>query len=235
MSWTTEAFAATGWRVGWLIGPPSIIQPTLAASTRIVFCTNSPLQEAAASGLEQAKRRRYFEIQLAEYVERRAVLTDAFDKLGMRYTLPEGSYFILLVSNELQISDFFTLLTRFSRISPTSNFPMTSPSRKVSRAEVGILGVFRMLGISYTWLLISILRACWFIALEIGVSSIPVSEVSNTLDTLFVKIFSKLVIQFYCEEHANIGESYARFAFCKDLDTLRKAAERLQGLKKYLQ
>jgi kynurenine aminotransferase len=93
-----EAFAATGWRVGWLIGPESIIKPTLAASTRIVFCTNSPLQEATAAGLEEAKERQFFEKQLAEYVERRKVLTDAFDKLKMKYTLPEGSYFVLLVS-----------------------------------------------------------------------------------------------------------------------------------------
>jgi len=94
----TEAFAATGWRIGWLIAPKSIIQPTLAASTRIVFCTNSPLQEAAASGLEQAKDRKFFEIQRTEYEERRKILCDAFNDLGLKYTLPEGSYFILLVS-----------------------------------------------------------------------------------------------------------------------------------------
>jgi kynurenine aminotransferase len=94
----TEAFAATGWRVGWLIGPQSIIKPTLAASTRIVFCANSPLQEAAAAGFEQAKGRKFFELQCTEYAERRKVLTDAFDKLDMKYTLPEGGYFVLLVS-----------------------------------------------------------------------------------------------------------------------------------------
>lgn len=93
----SEAFAATGWRVGWLIGPPSIIQPTLAATTRIVFCTNSPLQEAAAAGLEQAKERKFFETQREEYLERRKILTDVFDRLGLKYTKPEGSYFVLLV------------------------------------------------------------------------------------------------------------------------------------------
>jgi kynurenine aminotransferase len=94
----SENFAATGWRVGWLIGPASIIQPTLAASTRIVFCSNSPFQEATASGLEQAAENRFFDIQRAEYIERREILMQAFDKLGMKYTVPEGSYFILLVS-----------------------------------------------------------------------------------------------------------------------------------------
>jgi kynurenine aminotransferase len=92
-----ESFAATGWRVGWLIAHPDIITPTLAASTRIVFCTNSPLQEAAAAGLEQAAERRFFETQLKEYQERRDVFVSAFDKLGVTYTLPEGTYFVLMV------------------------------------------------------------------------------------------------------------------------------------------
>ncbi|KAF8826632.1 hypothetical protein HHX47_DHR5000066 [Lentinula edodes] len=131
----TESFAATGWRVGWLFGPEYIIKPTLAATTRIVFCSNSPLQEAAAAGLEQVQERKFFETQTAEYAERRAVLTSCFDSLGLPYTNPEGSYFILL---------------------------------------------------------------------------------------------------FYCIEHANIGEVYARFAFCKDLDTLMHASERLEKLKQYI-
>ncbi|PPQ99041.1 hypothetical protein CVT24_003601 [Panaeolus cyanescens] len=174
-----KAFAATGWRVGWLIGPQSIIQPTLAATTRIVFCTNSPLQEAAAAGLEQAKERKFFETQREEYTERRKVLSDAFDELGLKYTQPEGSYFILLDISQVKFPEDYP-------------FPQS------------VLGRGRDF------------RACWFIAMEIGVSSIPVSE-------------------FYCEEHANIGEAYARFAFCKDLDTLREAAKRLHKLKDYLQ
>lgn len=84
--------------MGWLIGPPALIGPTLAASTRIVFCSVSPLQEAVAYGLEQIKERRFIELQVAEYTERRKILCDAFDRMAIKYTLPEGSYFILLVS-----------------------------------------------------------------------------------------------------------------------------------------
>ncbi|KAF9534179.1 pyridoxal phosphate-dependent transferase [Crepidotus variabilis] len=173
-----KSFAATGWRVGWLIGPKSIIQPTLAATTRIVFCTNSPLQEATAAGLEQADKHQFFETQRAEYLERRSILCEAFDKLGLKYTLPEGSYFVLLDVSKIEIPDEYT-------------FPETVSGR----------------GRDF--------RVAWWMAYEIGVSSIPVSE-------------------FYCDEHAHIGEAYARFAFCKDNDTLRKAAERLLGLAKYL-
>ncbi|KAI0082568.1 aminotransferase [Panus rudis PR-1116 ss-1] len=172
-----KMFAATGWRVGWLIGPESIIKPTLAATTRIVFCSNSPLQEAAAAGIEEARERGFFEKQLVEYEERRNILTDCFDKLGLRYTQPQGSYFILLDIYNIRWPDDYP-------------FPQSVEGR----------------GRDF--------KACWFIAMEVGVSSIPVSE-------------------FYCEEHVDIGERYARFAFCKDTTTLKQAAERLMNLKKY--
>jgi len=43
-------FYATGWRVGWLMGPAELIKPVAAAHTRICFTTVSPLQEACAVG-----------------------------------------------------------------------------------------------------------------------------------------------------------------------------------------
>jgi kynurenine aminotransferase len=91
-------FAATGWRVGWLIGTPDIIRPTLAATTRIVFATNSPLQEAAAAGLEKAHENQYLVKSVAEYAQRRDTLVKAFKELGLPYSHPEGTYFCLLVS-----------------------------------------------------------------------------------------------------------------------------------------
>jgi kynurenine aminotransferase len=77
-------------------------------------------------------------------------------------------------------------------------------------------------------------RASWFIALEIGVSSIPVSEVRVLYIRQIQSRSLPVACKFYCEQHARIGEKYTRFSFCKDVDTLKKAAERLQGLKKYM-
>ena len=38
---------------------------------------------------------------MKEYAERRDVLIKVFDELGMKYTLPQGSYFVLLVRRPL--------------------------------------------------------------------------------------------------------------------------------------
>lgn len=172
-----KSFACTGWRVGWLIGSTELITPTLAANTRIVFCSNTPMQEAAATGLEGAKERGFFEQQLKEYQERRDVFCAYLDKLGWQYSLPEGTYFVLLDVSKLKVPENYV-------------FPASLNGRGKD------------------------FKYAWFIAQEIGVSSIPVSE-------------------FYCEEHIHIGERFVRLAFCKDLDTLRKAGERLQKLKDY--
>lgn len=42
------------------------------------------------------------------------------------------------------------------------------------------------------------------------------------------------VTDFYDEAHWSLGEDYIRIAFCKDLDTLRQANERLLALKPYI-
>ena len=90
-----KSFAATGWRVGWVIGHEELIKATLAATVRIVFCVNSTAQEGAAVGLERAKEQNFFETQKKEYEERRNVLTKHLDHIGLPYTNPSGSYFIL--------------------------------------------------------------------------------------------------------------------------------------------
>ncbi|BGO88895.1 hypothetical protein NBRC10512_000527 [Rhodotorula toruloides] len=102
-----KTFASTGWRVGWTVGPPNLIQPLLAAHTRIVFSCNGPAQEAIAIGVEQAFENGFFADQIKAYEERKQVLLEGLDKLGLPYTIPEGAYFVLVNTSRLEIpSDF---------------------------------------------------------------------------------------------------------------------------------
>jgi kynurenine aminotransferase len=78
-----KSFSATGWRVGWCVGPANLIQPLMAAHTRIVFCVNSPAQEAVATGLTEAMENGFFQKQVGEYESRRKALCEGLDKLGL--------------------------------------------------------------------------------------------------------------------------------------------------------
>ncbi|KNE57821.1 hypothetical protein AMAG_04668 [Allomyces macrogynus ATCC 38327] len=98
-----KTFAVTGWRLGWALGPESIIQNILNAHTRIVFCANAPLQFAVADALHEANKRNYYATQVSEYAARREKLLACFKDLGLRVTVPDGSYFILVDTSRIAI------------------------------------------------------------------------------------------------------------------------------------
>ncbi|KAI9482646.1 MAG: pyridoxal phosphate-dependent transferase [Benjaminiella poitrasii] len=97
-----KSFAATGWRVGWLIGPQSLIQHAFAAQTRVVFCVNSPCQEAVAAGLEASLTSNIFQSQIDSYLQKRTLLAKVFDDLKLPYTMPEGAYYILVNTQKIK-------------------------------------------------------------------------------------------------------------------------------------
>lgn len=110
-----KSFSCTGWRIGWAIGAPHLITPTLAAHVRITFCVNSLAAEGAAMAFEGAQTNDFFNKQRAEYSVRRKELTDVLDELGMSYTMPYGSYFVLVDVSNLKIPTDFDLPEQVAR------------------------------------------------------------------------------------------------------------------------
>ncbi|KAL2046906.1 hypothetical protein N7G274_000924 [Stereocaulon virgatum] len=88
-------FYATGWRVGWLIGPEHLIKYVSAAHTRICYSSVSPLQEAAAVGFEDADKEGFWEQSKKEMKDKMTRFCSIFDELGLPYSDPEGGYFVL--------------------------------------------------------------------------------------------------------------------------------------------
>lgn len=177
-----KTFGCTGWRVGWLIGNPELINYSAAAHTRICFVANSPLQEATAIAFERAEAEGYYEKTCSEYLERRDVLQSTFDELGLPYTIPDGSYFILVNFSKVKI--------------PVSAREKAPESVTKGRAKDFLLS--------------------YWLCSELGVVAIPPTE-------------------FCTPDSAPYFEDYLRFAFCKELDTLQKARQKLLALKDYIQ
>ncbi|KAK3173064.1 hypothetical protein OEA41_006393 [Lepraria neglecta] len=88
-------FYATGWRVGWLIGPEHLIKYVSAAHTRICYSSVSPLQEAAAVGFEDADKEGFWDQSKKEMKDKMTRFCSIFDELGLTYSDPEGGYFVL--------------------------------------------------------------------------------------------------------------------------------------------
>lgn len=91
-----KLFYATGWRVGYLIGPEHLIKYVSAAHTRICFSSVSPLQEATAVAFEQANAHNFWEDSKKEMKAKMDSFNTIWDELGLPYSNPEGGYFVLV-------------------------------------------------------------------------------------------------------------------------------------------
>lgn len=98
-----KSFAATGWRVGWVQGPASLIKYVTAAHVRICFLSPAPLQQAVADAIIEARKNNYFEKTIDAYVKKYKLFTSVFDELGLPYTIAQGGYFLLVNFLKLRI------------------------------------------------------------------------------------------------------------------------------------
>lgn len=104
-----KSFAATGWRIGWVVSlNPSLLQYAAKAHTRICFASPSPIQEACAHSIDIALETNYFENMRKEYEKKFEIFTSVFDELGLPYTIPEGSYFVLVNFSKVKIPSDYT-------------------------------------------------------------------------------------------------------------------------------
>ncbi|KAL1864393.1 hypothetical protein VTK73DRAFT_5913 [Phialemonium thermophilum] len=98
-------FYATGWRVGWLMGPAELIQYVAAAHTRICYSSVSPLQEACAVGFEQADAEGFWDLCVRDMKAKMDRFNAVWHELGLPYSEPEGGYFVLVNMSKVKLPD----------------------------------------------------------------------------------------------------------------------------------
>ena len=98
----SKTYSITGWRLGYLIGPASVIEGARKVHDFLTVGAAAPLQEAAVAGLELPAD--YYESLCALYTEKRDHFLAGLDLIGLKHNVPQGTYFILI-----DISDFLAL------------------------------------------------------------------------------------------------------------------------------
>ncbi len=98
-----KTFSVTGWKIGWAIAPPEIIDAILKAHQWIPFTISTPCQEAVAVALEETQKGEYLPWLSRMYQAKRDILLHGLRAAGLTPHAPQGSYFILAETGHLPI------------------------------------------------------------------------------------------------------------------------------------
>lgn len=94
----SKTYSITGWRLGYVIAPPEIIDTVKKVHDFLTVGAAAPLQEAAVTGLKFGDD--YYRGLQTEYTEKRDLFLAGLDRIGIAHTVPEGAYYILLDVSE---------------------------------------------------------------------------------------------------------------------------------------
>ena len=99
----SKAFAMTGWRLGYVIANPQIIDRVKKVHDFLTVGAAAPLMEAAVVGLEFGDG--YYDELAAHYAHMKEVFVGGLKKLGLKYTDPQGAYYVLVDVSEFGVKD----------------------------------------------------------------------------------------------------------------------------------
>ena len=109
----SKTYSITGWRLGYIIAPPHIIEVAKKVHDFLTVGAAAPLQEAAVVGLRFPDD--YYRQLQAKYTEKRDLFLKGLDDIGITHTNPQGAYYVLLDISEFGFSsdlEFCEVLAR---------------------------------------------------------------------------------------------------------------------------
>ena len=89
----SKTYSITGWRLGYAIAPQNLMDRIKQYHDFNTVGAPSPLMEAACVGLEMPDS--YYEEFGAHYAHMKKLFTSGLDDIGIKYTDPQGAYFVL--------------------------------------------------------------------------------------------------------------------------------------------
>lgn len=94
----SKTYSITGWRLGYVIASPEVIDRVKKVHDFLTVGAAAPLQEAAVTGLNFGDG--YYADLQAKYTEKRSIFLKGLDDLKISHTEPQGAYYVLLDISE---------------------------------------------------------------------------------------------------------------------------------------
>jgi aminotransferase len=99
----SKTYSITGWRLGYIIAPPAVIDATRKVHDFLTVGAASPLQAAAVTALRFPDM--YYHELAAHYEAKRAFFLAALDHARLRYIVPDGAYYVMVDVTEFGVEN----------------------------------------------------------------------------------------------------------------------------------
>ena len=99
----SKTYSITGWRLGYVIAPEHIIDRVKKVHDFLTVGAAAPLMEAATEGLRFPDS--YYDGLRDHYTHMRDLFCDGLREFGLRFTKPQGAYYVLLDVSEYGVTD----------------------------------------------------------------------------------------------------------------------------------
>ena len=147
-----KTFSATGWKVGWAIGPSHLVKAVTAVQQWVNFSAATPNQDAIAYSLLAAEESymdpntliqysSYYTYLAAEYQRKRSILVDALRVAGMVPIVPPGGFFIMADTSHIDFPYDAKYATLVTEAMPTSPMPRDWALSRWLTEEVGVTAI----------------------------------------------------------------------------------------------
>ncbi|MEI7524216.1 MAG: aminotransferase class I/II-fold pyridoxal phosphate-dependent enzyme [Mariniphaga sp.] len=94
----SKTYSITGWRLGYVIAPPLIIDGVRKVHDFLTVGAASPLQEAAITALNFEDD--YYIRLNQSYTEKKDFFLEGLNQLGLKYSIPQGAYYVMVDISE---------------------------------------------------------------------------------------------------------------------------------------
>jgi aminotransferase len=124
ISGASKTYSVTGWRVGWLIAPPTLSSAIRKVHDFLTVGAAHPLQVAIAEAL-QLPQSFYVEL-LGDYHERRDAIVSGLRECGFEANAPDGAYYVTAGIGAFGASDDVSFAKRLIEEVAVATVPASS-------------------------------------------------------------------------------------------------------------
>jgi N-succinyldiaminopimelate aminotransferase len=98
-----KTFSATGWKIGWIVAPATLLAPIIAIKQFLTYVNGAPFQPAIAVGLGLPDE--YFSTVAATLAAKRDILGAGLRAAGFEVSQPQAGYFLVADAAPLGVTD----------------------------------------------------------------------------------------------------------------------------------